>query len=88
VISSTCDNPDLTVAALADADHAVSVIHLVNAGAARPVTISGLPADLKQMRCHLTDATRGMQELPSVAASDGTIQLTIPAQSFLTLAVK
>ena len=56
----TCDNSK--VISCAFADHGASVVHLVNNGAARTATVSGLPASIKEMRVFVTDSRRGMQE--------------------------
>ncbi|HEY7086483.1 MAG TPA: hypothetical protein VH518_00260 [Tepidisphaeraceae bacterium] len=87
VLAVSSDNPNLTVAALAGADEAVSVVHIVNTGGARQIAISGLPGGLSSLRCHVSDSRRQMQELDPVAVSGGKATLNIPAQSFLTLSV-
>jgi O-glycosyl hydrolase len=85
ILNCTSNNAEIIPAALANADQGVSVIHLVNTGPEREVTIAGLPADVKQLQCHLTDATHSMAEQPSIAAADGTVHLTLPSLSFVTL---
>ena len=61
------------------------MVHLVNNGAARPATIFGLPADVKELQGYVTDARRGMKKLQPVAVSAGTARITLDSQSFTTL---
>ena len=83
-IPITCDNPK--VVSCAFSDHGACVVHLVNNGAARPATVSGLPAGIKEMRVLVTDSRRGMQETGRVRAVQGTVQLPLDAMSFTSLA--
>ena len=80
----TCDNPK--VVSCAFADHGGCVVHLINRGATRTVTVSGLPADLKEMRVLVTDGRRGMQESTRVPVVQGTLQMPLDAMSFTSLA--
>jgi len=79
----TCDNSK--VISCAFADHGACVVHLVNNGAARTATVSGLPAGLKEMRTLVTDSRRGMQETGRVPVVQGTVQLPLAAMSFTSL---
>jgi O-glycosyl hydrolase len=80
----TCDNPK--VVSCAFSDHGNCVVHLVNNGAARTATVSGLPPDVKEMRVFVTDSRRGMQETGRVPVVQGTVQLPLDAMSFTSLA--
>ncbi len=80
----TCDNPK--VISCAFADHGGCVVHLVNNGAARTATVSGLPAGIKEMRAFVTDSRRGMQEADRVPVVQGTVQLPLDGMSFTSLA--
>ncbi|HZL77583.1 MAG TPA: hypothetical protein VFC17_01935 [Candidatus Limnocylindrales bacterium] len=79
----TCDNPK--VVSCAFSDHGNCVVHLVNNGAARTATVSGLPAGVKEMRVFVTDSRRGMQETGRVPVVQGTVQLSLDAMSFTSL---
>jgi hypothetical protein len=83
-LAITTDRPRLTVAAYGD-DHDGYAIHLVNTGAARPVTLTGLPATLPQLYPSVTDGTRQFQPLPPVPVSAGTAKFNVDALSYLTL---
>ena len=85
ILRVTSDRPEIIASALASTGQGVSVIHIANTGAERDAIISGLPDDLKEMRCWVTDHTRSMQPIYSGTVSGGTLEVTIPAQSFLTL---
>jgi hypothetical protein len=80
----TCDNPK--VISCAFADHGACVVHLVNNGAARTATVSGLPAGIKEMRVLVTDSGRGMQETGRVPVVQGTVELPLDGMSFTSLA--
>jgi len=79
----TCDNPK--VISCAYTDHGACVLHIVNNGAARTATVSGLPGNTKEMRIFVTDARRGMQETGRVPVARGTVDLPVDAMSFTSL---
>ena len=81
----TCDRPETSCAAVGDGASGALAVHLVNDGASRPATITGLPPDLKELRVFVTDATRGMAELPRVPVVNGVARLTLAPLSFTTL---
>ena len=78
-----CDNPK--VVSCAFTDHGACVVHLVNNGAARTVTVSGLPAGVREMRAIVTDSRRGMLETGRVPVVQGRVQLPVDAMSFTSL---
>jgi hypothetical protein len=80
----SCDNPK--VVACAFADHGACVVHLVNNGAARKATVSGLPAGVKEIRVFVTDSRRGMLEMGRVPVVHGKVKLPLDAMSFTSLA--
>ncbi|MGO8678931.1 MAG: hypothetical protein ACLQVX_24085 [Limisphaerales bacterium] len=82
-MSITCDNSK--VIACAFADHGACVVHLVNNGAARTATVSGLPASLKEVRAFVTDSRRGMQDTGRVPVAQGTVEVPLDALSFTSL---
>jgi hypothetical protein len=79
----TCDHPK--VISCAFADHGACVVHLVNNGAARTATVSGLPAGVKEARVFVTDRGRGMQETGRVPVVQGTVQIPLGSMSFTSL---
>jgi O-glycosyl hydrolase len=63
----------------------VCTVHLVNNGASRPVTLTGLPATVAQMSVYVTDAKRGLEKLEPVSVKNGTAQFTLQGQTLTTL---
>lgn len=61
------------------------VIHLVNDGAGREVTLTGLPSDLKLFRIYVTDAQRDMKEGPSIRVINGKARFRLDETSFTML---
>jgi hypothetical protein len=80
-----CKGSSLTCAAFGNIAEGAYALHIVNNGAARAATITGLPADVKQLRVWVTDTKRGMQEGARVPVSDGKAELTLDAMAYLTL---
>jgi O-glycosyl hydrolase len=74
------DNPHVTAALLESADRTNAVLHLVNTGDERTVTISG--DDRFKRAIVLTEQADAQQD---VASTDGKITLTLPAQSHVLL---
>jgi hypothetical protein len=80
-----CGRADLSCAAFGDIANGAYAVHVVNDGASRPTTITGIPAGVSELRMWVTDDKRGMVEGPRVAVSGGRAQLTLDAESFTTL---
>jgi hypothetical protein len=80
-----CDRPGLTCTALGDIAGGVYSVYIVNNGPARPTTLTGLPAEVKQLRVWVTDATRGMQEGARIPVTDGKAQFTLDPTSYTAL---
>jgi hypothetical protein len=78
------DRPNLAAAAFTDAAGR-AVVHLVNQGAAREATITGLPGGTRQLRVVVTDAARGMEDRGLVPVQDGRATVALPATSFTSL---
>jgi hypothetical protein len=79
------DRPDITAAAFGDVANGIYTVHIVNKGAARQATLTGLPADAQEMRIYLTDMQHGMEELQSVPVKEGKAQFMLNAASFITI---
>jgi len=84
-LPAKCDRPGLTCTAFGDIASGVYAVHVVNNGAARPATITGLPAEVKQLRVWVTDAHRGMQEGTPIPVANGKAQFTLDPASYTTL---
>jgi hypothetical protein len=80
-----CDRPGLTCTAFGDIAAGVYAVHIVNTGAARPTTLTGLPAEVKQLRVWVTDGQRGMEEGARIPVANGKAQFTLDPASYTTL---
>ncbi len=80
-----CDRPGLTCTAFGDIAGGNYAVHIVNTGAARPTTLNGLPAEVKQLRVWVTDTKRGMEEGARIPVTDGKAQFTLDQTSYTTL---
>ena len=75
----------LYCAALANAKEGTFAAHIVNTGASRPATITGIPRGVTSLRVWVTDAKRAMLELERVPVRGGRARLTLDAASYTTL---
>jgi O-glycosyl hydrolase len=80
-----CNRPGITCAALGNIAEGIYTLHVVNNGGARPATVTGLPAGVKQLRIWVTDKQRGMQEGERIPVTGGKAQFTLGATSYTTL---
>jgi O-glycosyl hydrolase len=80
-----CGKPNVTCAAFGNIAEGVYTVHLVNNGATRTTTLTGLPASVKQLRLWVTDSQRGMQEGARVPVTDGKAEFQLDSTSFTTL---
>ncbi|WP_375416731.1 hypothetical protein [uncultured Hymenobacter sp.] len=82
----TADRPNLACAALGNAAQGQYAFHLVNNAAARQVTLTGLPANLKKLYTYTTDSRRAVQKGRAVKVSrTGQARFTLDARSYTTL---
>jgi hypothetical protein len=81
-----CDKqPNLTCAAFGNIAEGIYTVHIVNNGATRTATLTGLPPSVKQLRLWVTDAQRGMQEADRIPVNDGKAQFSLAATSYTTV---
>lgn len=81
-----CDKqPNLTCAAFGNIAESIYTVHMVNNGATRTATLTGLPPSVKQLRLWVTDAQRGMQEAERIPVTDGKAQFPLAATSYTTV---
>jgi O-glycosyl hydrolase len=81
----SCSNADISCAAVGDNEKNAYAIHLVNNGAAREVTVSGLPQNIRMVHAYVTDKKQAMKELSKITTANGTVKLELPETSFVTL---
>ena len=80
-----CDGSAVACVAYGDIANGVYTVHLVNNGATRPATLTGLPASLKELRVYVTDGQRGMKEGERLLVTKGAAQYTLDTASYTTL---
>lgn len=79
------DRPNLSCAAFGDIANGTYAIHLVNTGARRKAGISGIPPQIRSLRCYITDMKRGMEETKPIPVKDGQAQLVLDASAYTSL---
>jgi len=77
--------PNLTCAAFGNLADGIYTVHIVNNGATRQATLTGLPTSVKELRAWVTDAGRGMAELDRIPALEGKAEFPLPATSYTTV---
>jgi O-glycosyl hydrolase len=80
-----CGKPNLTCAAFGNIAEDIYTVHIVNNGATRIATLTGLPPAVKQLRLWVTDAQRGMQESARIPVAGGVAQFSLAATSYTTV---
>ena len=81
----TCDKPEISCAALGDNSKNTYAIQLVNNGAERKVTLSGLPAGVKQLNIYTTSKQLNMKQGHVLKVENGAAKLKLPATSYTTM---
>jgi hypothetical protein len=83
-LSVTKNRTELTCAAFGQLALRQFAIHVVNRGADRDAAITGLPETLTSLQPLVTDATRGMLELPRIPVRNGVAHCRLPTASYMT----
>jgi hypothetical protein len=60
-------------------------LHIANLGAARPATVSGIPAGIEKFRLFRSSETESFKSLGFLVVKDGIVQTGLTPLSFLTL---
>ncbi len=81
----SADRPNLTCAAFGDNKKGVYAIHLLNNGAARQITITGLPKKARTFRVYTTNKEQSMKEGPRIDVDHGQAKFQAGAVSYNTL---
>ena len=79
------DAKDISIAALGDNEKGIYAIHLVNNGAAREITIKGIPKNISQFKIFVTDKNRNMQQEKSIRVVNGEASFILNQTSFTSL---
>ena len=81
----SCDRPNISCAALGDNNKGVYAVHLVNNGTTREVTLTGLPASVKQLKLYTTSKELNMQDGGLVKVNNGQAKFKLLATSYTSL---
>ncbi len=85
ILPTTCNKGEISCTAFGDLANGAYTIHVVNNGASRPVVVTGLPENVKELRMYVTDSKRGMEEGKRVRVSDGQARFTLADFAFTSL---
>ncbi len=80
-----CDRPNISCAALGDNRKGVYAFHLVNNGAAREATLTGLPKKLRSLLIFTTNKEEAVKEGQRVPVAHGEAKFSLGAVSYVTL---
>ena len=81
----SCDRPNIDCAALGDNSKGIYAVHLVNNGTTREVTLTGLPASVKQLKLYTTTKALNMQDGGLVKVNNGQAKFKLLATSYTSL---
>lgn len=80
----TVDRPEITAAGLGNNATGIYEVHIVNTGAARSVSLRGLPPGIKNIKVQLTDKTHQLMSTVITRRTE-LIRLELPAASFMSI---
>jgi hypothetical protein len=80
-----CDRPNISCAALGNPSKKAYAFHLVNRGATREATLTGLPGKLKTLRIFTTNKEDAMKEGQPIRVSGGQAKFTLASMTYTTL---
>lgn len=81
-----CDQQaNLTCAAFGNIAEGIYTVHMVNHGATRTATLTGIPPSVKELRLWVTDAQRGMEESDRIPVTGGKAQFSLATTSYTTV---
>ncbi len=81
----TCDRPNISCAALGNNAKGIYSIQLVNSGAARETTLTGLPKKIKSLRIAITNKDQSMKEGETIRVSGGEAKFMLEPMTYTTL---
>ncbi len=85
LLPSISSSQTVHTVAYGDIARGTYAVHMVNAGAARDLTLTGLPDAVTLLRPYRTDSERGMQAGKPIPVLGGSASLRLDAASFTTL---
>jgi hypothetical protein len=79
------NHANVSCAALGNNSTKQYTIHLVNNGAERQATVTGLPANVQAVQIYVTNQQDAVKALGTKKVANGRLQFKLPARSFVTL---
>lgn len=83
-IPTVCDKDNVNVASFINAAREEGAVHIVNNAASCDAVITGLPASAEDAVVYVTNSHQNA-EAELVPVKDGTIKVTMPAESFISI---
>jgi len=80
----TCNKPEIACAALGDNEKGIYAVHVVNNGIEREVTLTGLPANVKQFDIYTTTKKDAMKQ-GKVKVENGQAKFKLAETSYTTI---
>lgn len=84
-MSITGNSEDISVAALGDNERGVYAIHLVNNGASRKITVTGIPLKIKSFKIFITDENDHVKQGKLIPVENGKVTFVLKQTSFTSL---
>jgi O-glycosyl hydrolase len=84
-VKTQSDNALVLPAAFVEPTKGLYTVHMVNNGASRQVTLTGLPAPVTKFNVYITDHTRGMAQVEPLMVTNGSVQFILQGQTLTTL---
>ena len=84
----TCDKTAINATAFGNIARGEYALHLVNNGAAREATVTGLPKEVTSAQMYVTSPTDQMRLVNDVVIQDGEARISLPPLSFVTIIIK
>jgi hypothetical protein len=85
ILPAKCNQEEISCAAFGDIANGTYVVHIVNNGASRAITLDGFPDSIKEIRVLVTDKQRSMEETKHVSVSEGKAKFTLEPFAFITV---
>lgn len=86
-IPAVCSKANINTAAFANIARGETAVHMVNNGAACEAQITGLPQNASEATVYVTNSRQNSTS-ETLKPADGSLTLTLPAESFVTIIIK
>ena len=86
-VPAICPNKNINTAAFANIARGETTVHIVNNGASCEARITGLPENVSRAIVYVTNADQNSLA-QALKPSSGSLALTLPAESFITITIR